>query len=158
MCVLFDCAVQRCQVDAFAVCRAITLCGQDFGALVDFLLEYRGFGDIVDQSPVLRFLTTHTFGSGTENIRQVVTYMTFVGDSRQPASSRQHTEQWHLGQADRARTVVNQDDFVTGQRELVTAAGTGAIDRGNEFEAAILRRVFESIAGFIGKFAEVDLP
>ena len=51
----------------------------------------------------------------------------------------QHTQQRHLGQADGRGSVVDQNDLVAGQRHFVTAAGTGAVDGGQELQATVFR-------------------
>ena len=70
----------------------------------------------------------------------------------------QHAEQRHLRQADRAGAVVHQNDFVAGQRQLVAATGASAVDGREEFQAAVLGRVFQTVAGFVGELAKVHLP
>jgi hypothetical protein len=46
---------------------------------------------------------------------------------------------------------------IGGERQLIAAAGRGAVDDGDEALAGILGRVFQTVAGLIGEFAEVDL-
>ena len=56
------------------------------------------------------------------------------------------------------RAVVDQDDLVAGQRQLVAAAGAGAVDGGEELQPAVPGRVLEAVARLVGELAEVDLP
>ena len=51
-----------------------------------------------------------------------------------PGSTR---EQRRLGEADRADAVVDEEDLVAGERELVAAAGAGAVERGEASDAAL---------------------
>ena len=81
-----------------------------------------------------------------------------VGHAGQAAGARQHAQQRHLRQRHRRRAVVDQDDLVAGQREFIAAAGAGAVHRGQELQARMLRRVLEAVAGLVGELAEVDLP
>src|SRR5208337_4891692 len=67
-------------------------------------------------------------------------------------------EQRRLGKADGAAAVVDEQDFVAGERQLVAAAGAGPVDGGEELEPLASRRVLEPVAGLVGELAEVDLP
>ncbi|MNN10352.1 hypothetical protein D3C81_1232740 [compost metagenome] len=84
--------------------------------------------------------------------------MALVGHTGQAAGARQHAQQRHFRQAHRGGAVVHQQDFVAGQRQFIAAAGAGAVDRCQELQAAVLRRVFDAVAGLVGELAEVDLP
>jgi len=81
-----------------------------------------------------------------------------VGDPGQAAGAGQNPEQGHFGQADGARAVIHQDNFVAGEGEFVPTPGAGAVDRGDEAESVVARRIFQAVAGFVGELAEVDLP
>ncbi|TWG86018.1 hypothetical protein L602_002200000730 [Cupriavidus gilardii J11] len=153
-----DGAIERRQRDALGIRRAIALLGQRHRAFPHLLREYRGLGDIVHQAPVLGPLAPHALGGGTEQVGQIMAHMALVGNAREAAGPRQHAQQRHFGQADRRRTVVDQDDLVAGERQLVSAAGACAVDRGDELQAAVARRVLDAIAGLVGELAEVDLP
>ncbi|TXT37127.1 MAG: Uncharacterized protein FD135_3822 [Comamonadaceae bacterium] len=85
-------------------------------------------------------------------------HMALVGHAGQAAGAGQHAEQGHFGQAHRAGAVVHQDDFVTGQGQFVATTGAGPVDGSQEFEATVLGRVLQAVAGFVGEFAEVHLP
>ena len=54
--------------------------------------------------------------------------------------------------------VVDQKDLVAGERQLVAAAGAGAVDRGEELQPAVLRGILQAVARFVGELAEIDLP
>ena len=84
--------------------------------------------------------------------------MLLVGHAGQATGARQHTEQRHLGQADRAAAVVDQDDLVAGQRQLITAASASAVDGGQELQTTVLAGILQPVAGLVGELAEVHLP
>ena len=154
----FHRALQRGQLHALGIRRPVALRGQRQRALLHLLREDLRLGDVVDQPPVLGLLPAHAFGGGAEDVGQVVPHVALVGHAGQAAGARQHAEQRHLGQAHRRRAVVDQDDLVAGQRHLVAAAGAGAVHRGQELQAAVLRRVLEPVARLVGELAEVHLP
>ena len=156
--VSFDLAVQGRQWHAFGVRRTIALVRQSQRVLPHNLGKLRRLGQGVDQAPILGFLAAHALAGGGKNIRQIVSHVAFVGDPRQSAGAGQHAQKRHLRQADGAGAVVDQDDFVAGQRQLVAAAGAGTVHRREEFQAAILGRILQPVAGFVGEFAEIDLP
>ena len=89
-----------------------------------------GLASVVDEPPVLGALAAHAFGRRAEHIGEVVAHVALVGEARQAAGARQHAEQRDLGQRHRRRAIVDQQDLVAGERELVAAAGAGAVDRG----------------------------
>ena len=66
-------------------------------------------------------------------------------------------EQRHLGQRDRRGPVVDEHDLVAGQRQLVAAAGRGAVDRGDPRLARVGGGVLDAVAGLVGELAEVHL-
>src|SRR5581483_1147682 len=47
--------------------------------------------------------------------------------------------------------------LVAGERQLVAAAGAGAVDRGDEFQPACLARVLDAVPRLVGELAEVHL-
>jgi hypothetical protein len=115
-----------------------SLGGQCAGALLHLGGKLRRLGDVVDQAPVLGLLAAHAFDAGAEDVGQVVAHMALVGHAGQAAGAGQHAQQRHFGQADGAGAVVHQDDLVAGQGQLVAAAGAGAVDGGQELQAAVL--------------------
>jgi hypothetical protein len=146
------------QRNAFAVGRAVALRRELLGALAHHLLELLRLGNGIDQAPVHGTLAAHAFGRGAEDVGQVMAHMALVGDAGQAAGARQHAQQRHLGQADGGGAVVDQHDLVAGQGQFVAAAGAGAVDRGEELQAAVAAGVLDAVAGFVGELAEVDLP
>ena len=86
--VCFNRALQCGEDHAFAIGWAIALDGQFECTRFDFFSKHGGLGDVIDQTPVFRFLTTHTFGGGAENISQVVTHMALVGHAGQATGAR----------------------------------------------------------------------
>ena len=116
-----------------------------------------GGATMVDEPPRLGAVGAHPLGGGAEHVGEVAPHLALVDEPRQAAGARQHAEQRHFGQAHRARAVVDHDDLVAGERQLVAAAGAGAVDRGQEFEARIGARILDAVAGLVGEFAEIDL-
>ena len=70
----------------------------------------------------------------------------------------QHAQQRYLGQADGGGAVINQQNFVAGQRQFVAATSAGAVDRCQKLQTAVRRRVFQAITRLVGEFAEIDFP
>src|SRR6185437_2335115 len=70
----------------------------------------------------------------------------------------EHAQKRHFRQAHRRRAVIDHDDLVAGERHFIAAAGAGAIDRGDEFQAALPRRFLDAVPRLVGEFAEIDLP
>jgi hypothetical protein len=81
-----------------------------------------------------------------------------VHDPGQAAGAGQDAEQRHLGQRHRRRPVVEEQDALTGERDLVPAAGRGAVHRGDVGLAGVLGGVLDAAAGLVGELAEVHLP
>ena len=154
----FHGALQRRQCDALASGRPVAALRQLQRTLAHLLREHGGLGDVVDQAPVLGLLAAHAFGRGAEDVGQIMAHMAFVGHAGQAAGAGQHAQQRHFGQADGTGAVVHQDDLVAGQRQLVAAARAGAVHGGEELQARVLRRVFQSVARLVGELAEVHLP
>ena len=154
----FDRARQRRQRHALGAGGAVALRGQLQRALLHRGGELRRLGDVVDQPPVLGLLAAHAFDAGAEDVGQVVAHLALVGHARQAAGAGQHAQQRHLGQADGAAAVVDQDDLVAGQRQFVAAAGAGAVHGGQELQAAVRAAVFQAVARLVGELAEVHLP
>ena len=107
------------------------------------------------QSTRLRPL--HALGPGGEDVGEVAADVALVDDPGQAAGAGQHGEQRHLGQRHRRRPVVDEEDLVAGQRQLVAAAGRGAVDGGDPDLAGVGRGVLDAVAGLVGELAEVDL-
>ena len=59
----------------------------------------------------------------------VAAHLALVGDAREPAGAGQHREQRHFRQRHGGGAVVDQHDVVGGERQLIAAAGRGAVDR-----------------------------
>src|SRR5208337_5521939 len=92
------------------------------------------------------------------DVGEVMADVALVGEAGEAAGAGQHAEQRRLGKADGAAAVVDEQDFVAGERQLVAAAGAGPVDGGEELEPLASRRVLEPVAGLVGELAEVDLP
>src|SRR5205807_2003398 len=113
------------------------------------LPEPGGRRDVIDEPPRLCTIGAHAFGGGAKHVGEVAPDLALVDEARQPARSGQDAEQRHLGQADGARSVVDHDDLVAGERELIAAAGAGAIYGGDEFEAGMRARILDAVARLV---------
>ena len=69
----------------------------------------------------------------------VAAHLALVDDARQPAGARQHRQQRHFRQRHGGRAVIGEDDVIGRERQLIAAAGRGAVDDGDETLAGILR-------------------
>ena len=78
--------------------------------------------------------------------------------ARQPARSEQDSQQRQFGQAHSGRTIIHQDDFIAGQRQLVPSTGCRSIAGYQELQPRISARIFDPVARFIGEFAEIHFP
>ena len=153
-----DAALDRGQLDALGVSRAVTARRQGQGALAHLLGEDGRLGNVVHQAPVLGPLATHAFHAGAEQVGQVMAHLALVGHAGEATGAGQHAQQRHLGQADGAGAVIHEQDLVAGQGHFVAATGAGAVHGGQELQPAVLRGVFQAVAGFVGELAEVHFP
>ena len=153
-----DDAIERRQRDALRAFRPVARRGEREGPLLHFGRELAGLGKMIDEPPLERFLAPHALARGAKDVGEVVADVALVGEAGDAAGARQHPEKRNFRQADRSAAVIDQQDLVAGERELVAAAGAGAVDRGQKLEPAVFRRILEAIAGFVGELAEVDLP
>jgi hypothetical protein len=80
-----------------------------------------------------------------------------VDHPREATGAGEDGQQWDLGQRDGRGEVVDEDDLVTGQRQLVAAARRRAVDGRDPDLAGALRGVLDAVAGLVGELAEVDL-
>ena len=154
---LVDRALERSEQHTFGIRGAIAFCRKRAGALRDAFLKPSRRRDVVDQPPGFCAIGAHALGGGAEHIGEVAPDLALVDQPGQTAGAGQDAEQRHLGKADRARPVVDHDDLVAGERQLVAAAGAGAVDRGDEFETRMRARILDPVARLVGKFAEIDL-
>ena len=113
---------------------------------------------VIDQAPGLGAVGAHALGGGAEKIGQVAPHFSLVGDAREAAGARQHAQQRHFGQAHRGGAVVDHQDLVAGERDLVAAAGAGAVHRGEELEPVVAAGVLHAVARLVGELAEIHLP
>ncbi|EEA02927.1 hypothetical protein BH160DRAFT_1779 [Burkholderia sp. H160] len=144
--------------DAWRSGRTIAVRSEFERARLNGLVELVRLHDFVDETPRLRAFTAHALDHRAENIRAIVTHLAFVGHARETARARQHAEQRHFRQRHRRGAIVDQIDFVAGEREFIAAARACAVHRGKKLQARMARRIFEPIAGFVRELAEVDLP
>ena len=130
--------VERRQRDALAVAVALRGGGEFLGALGDLGFELAVRHDLVDQPPCDGALALDAFLDGAEEIGMVAAHLALVDDARQPAGARQHREQRHFRQRHRGGAVVGQHDVIGRERQLIAAAGRGAVDDGDEALPGIL--------------------
>jgi hypothetical protein len=80
-----------------------------------------------------------------------------VDHPRQAAGAGEDGQERDLRQRDGGGEVVDEDDLVTGQRQLVASARRRAVDGRDPDLAGVLRGVLDAVAGLVGELAEVDL-
>ena len=114
--------------------------------------------DFIDEAPVFGALAADAVGIGAEHVGVIAADFALVGHAREAAGAGQNAEQRKFGEADGGRAIVDEDDVVAGEREFVAAAGGRAVERGEKFQAGVCAGVFDSVARFIGEFAEVHFP
>ena len=96
-------------------------------------------------------------GPRGEDVGEVPPDVALVDHPGQAAGAREHGQQRQLGERHRRRPIVDQQDLVAGQRQLVAAAGGGAVDRGDPDLAGVGGGVLDGVAGLVGELAEVHL-
>ena len=136
---------------------AARLRGELPGARRDRLVELRARHHFVDQPPLDRALAFDAFLGGAEHVGMVAAHFALVGDAREPAGAGQHREQRQFRQRHRRRAVVDQHDVVGRERQLIAAAGRGAVDGADRCDAGILAQILDAVARLVGEFAEIDL-
>ena len=157
--VAVDLAVQRGERHALRAGARPGRRGRCLGrAPGDVVRELAGLDDGVHQPPLHGPVAADALRSGGEDVGQVAPDAALVDDPGQAAGARQHAEQRDLGEGHGRGVVVDQHDLVAGQRQLVAAAGRGAVDRGDRAEARVRRGVLQAVAGLVGELAEVHLP
>src|SRR5690242_17976608 len=106
-------------------------------ALLNYLLKIRGSGNFVNQTPAFCAFTFDAVGVGAEKIGEIAADFTFVDDAGEATGAGENAEQRSFGKADGARAIVDQNNFVTGEGKFVAAAGGGAVERGEKFQAVV---------------------
>ena len=154
----FDRPLDRGERYALRRCRPVARGGERERAFFHLGRELRRLGDRVDEAPGDGPFAAHALARRAEDVGEVVANVTLVGEPGQAPGAGQDAEQGHLGQTDRARAVVDEDDLVAGKRQLIAAARARAIDGGEELQALVPGRILEAVAGFVGELAEIDLP
>ena len=120
-------------------------------------MELGGRRGAVDQPPGLGAIGAHPFGGRAKDVGEIAPHLALVDQPSEAAGAGQYRQQRHFGQADRARPVVDHDNLVTGECQLIAAAGTSAVYGCDEFETGVRARILDSVAGLVGEFAEIDL-
>ena len=150
-------ACQRRKRNTFAGAVTRRLRGEFLGARHDRVVEFRARHHVVDQPPLDRALAFDAFLGGAEHVGMVAAHFALVGDAGEAAGAGQHREQRQFRQRHRSRAVVDQHDVVGGERQLIAAAGRGAVDGADGFEPGMLAQILDAVAGLVGELAEVDL-
>src|SRR5438132_780664 len=127
------------------------------GPFFDQLPEASGRRNPIYQLPCLGAIGAHPFGSGAKDVGEITPHLALVDQPGEAAGAGQHRQERHFGQADGARPVVDHDDLVTGERQLIAAAGAGPVYGGNEFETRMGARILDAVAGLVGESAEINL-
>ena len=127
------------------------------GAADDRILEPAGGMDRVDEPPFNRPLALDAFHQRAEHVGEIAPNAPLVDEAGQPAGAGEHAQQRRLRQADRRIAIVDQQNLVAGERELVAAAGAGAVDRRQECDSGIPARVLHRQPGLVGELAEIHL-
>jgi hypothetical protein len=83
--------------------------------------------------------------------------MALVDQARQPARTGKDREQGDLGQGDRRRSIVDEQDLVARERELVPPAGGGTVHRRENDLTPTRRHLLHAVARLVGELAEADL-
>ena len=148
---------ERCEGDAGRVVGAVRLGGPGERSGVDELVERAARSDGVDESPVDGLLALDALGPRGEHVGEVAADVALVDEAGEPAGAGQHGEQRHLGQRDGRGPIVDEDDLVARQRQLVAAAGRGAVDGGDPRLPGVGGGVLDGVARLVGELAEVDL-
>ncbi len=147
---------ERGELDALAA-RPQGEEGELLGARFHHVGEFLRLGHVIHEPPFLRPIGAHALGGGAEEIGKVAAHLALVDQPREAAGAGQHTQQRHFRQRDGGGTVIHHRDLVARQGQLIAAAGTGAIDGGEEPEPGVLARVFNAVARLVGELAEVHL-
>ena len=114
--------------------------------------------DFVDEAPIFGALAADAVGIGAEDVGVIAANFSLIGHACKAAGSGKNAEEREFGEADGGRAIVDEDDVVAGESEFVAAAGGRAVERGEKFQAGVGAGVFDSVARFIGEFAEVYFP
>ena len=149
--------VQASEHDARLVPGPIGFLRQRDGPLLHPLLEFRAGRDLVHQPPVDGPLALDALLHGAEYVGQVPPHAALVHHAGQSTGTGQDRQQRDLRQGNRRVAVVDQDDVVGGQRQLVTAPGRRAVQRGKVDLTGIFAGILQRIARLVGELAEIHL-
>ena len=154
---LVDQTFERREGNAGGIDRPIAFIRPGAGPFFDQLPEASGRRNPIYQLPCLGAIGAHPFGSGAKDVGEITPHLALVDQPGEAAGAGQHRQERHFGQADGARPVVDHDDLVTGERQLIAAAGAGPVYGGNEFETRMGARILDAVAGLVGESAEINL-
>src|SRR5680860_120303 len=151
-------AVQGGQGDAGRAVRPARTLGGGPRALGDLVIEATAGDRGVHQAPCGSGRPLDAVALRGEHVGEVLADVALVDDAGEPAGAGQDAEQGNLRQRDGRRPVVHQDQLVARQRQLVPAAGRGAVDLGDVGLAGAGCGVLDAVASLVGELAEVHLP
>ena len=126
--------------------------------MFDLFGELLRLDDFVDEAPVFGALAADAVGIGAEHVGVIAADIALIGHAGKAAGAGQNAEEREFGEAHGGGAIVDEDDVVAGESEFVAAAGGRAVECGEKFQAGVSAGVFDSVARFIGEFAEVDFP
>ncbi len=150
-------ALQGRQHNSRDIGRAVRLLHIGLGALANHLIETGAGHQVVHQFPVQGSLAPDTFRSGAEKVRVIAPHMPFIHQPGEATGPRQHREQRQFGQGNRTRPIVDQQNAVASERQLITAAGSSAVNGAQIRLPGMCGGILNAVAGFIGEFAEINL-
>src|SRR5207247_3777690 len=99
----------------------------------------------------------HALGRRREAVGAVAPDLPLVDEAREPAGAGKHAEERHLGERDRRRTVVDEQDLVAGERQLVAAARGRPVERGERPDAGLGAHLLEVEAGLVVNLQKLTL-
>ena len=127
--------LERRQNHTLCIGRAVGLGGEFPGARRHRIIELGPRHQFVDQIPVDGPLAAHAFRGGAEHVGAIVPHLALVHQAGQSAGPRQHREKRQFGQGHGRGAIIDQHDVIGRQRQLIPAAGRGAVDGADEFLA-----------------------
>src|SRR5712671_5506644 len=102
-------------------------------AALNVVVPLGGLYHVIDQAPLFRSLSLNAFRYRAEYVRQVAADFALVGYASEAAGSRKHSQERNFGQADGRRAVVDENDFVAGERQFVSSTSGSAIAGNKKF-------------------------
>ena len=127
-------------------------------ALRDPVLELAGRIHGIDEPPFHRAPPLDALGHRSEHVGEVAPHFPLVDDAGEAARARKHGQQRRFRQAHGRVAIIDEDNLVARERQLIAAAGTDAVERGQELQPRVRARVFDRQPRLVRELAEVHLP